>query len=507
MDSPIRGRTRELASKFEATVPMNIHNRFDIEVIDARTGKIKQRAQAENVICSQLWTRLLSTDYSYFNYIHYGTGSGTPSSTDTHLFTFLGYGSPAMADDVFSSDYANCVYSLRRKIQLSETTAAGSTLTEVGIGYSDTSSSLCTHAMLKDANGNQISISKTATDIINIYASVFVHFSNSIFSTAGPIIVNMGESLLQYLTGCYTNESYTFRDYCKPPKYAVLSKGRFAPYCSISASSIYPTRSSLSAAFNTVTKTITLTMMRLGANDSNVSGGALYVVLFNYFNNGLPSHPVIALKSGNGWYGGTNITAEPIGTGDGSTVDFATAFDWPSNATAYVNGVANTEVSVDNAPTATTNMQLYFEPVKIENGAILPVVGIAQNSNNALGSGIWYNPNYSYGIKTIYNPYSGNTLSVSDDGITWSVVPITTSGTITIPAAYRCCKYWQISIVSDNPLSAFTTDTLTNKNVHFTTPPASGAVIAADYHTPVIAKDANHVFDLTVTIQLGEYTS
>ena len=43
-------------------------------------------------------------------------------------------------------------------------------------------------------------------------------------------------------------------------------------------------------------------------------------------------------------------------------------------------------------------------------------------------------------------------------------------------------------------------------NIHFATPPAAGAVITADYHTPCIAKDENHVFDCSVTIQIGEYT-
>src|SRR5574344_313938 len=136
MDSPIRGRTRELTRKVDATVPMNIHNRFDVEVIDSRTGKIRQRAQAENVICSQLWTRLFAPN-TYFNYIHYGTGSGTPASADTSLFTFLGYGTPATGDDVSTIDVANGMLSLRRKITLAETTAVGSNLTEVGIGYSD----------------------------------------------------------------------------------------------------------------------------------------------------------------------------------------------------------------------------------------------------------------------------------------------------------------------------------------------------------------------------------
>jgi len=43
-------------------------------------------------------------------------------------------------------------------------------------------------------------------------------------------------------------------------------------------------------------------------------------------------------------------------------------------------------------------------------------------------------------------------------------------------------------------------------NIHFSTPPANGAVITADYQTPVAGKDVNHVFDYTFTLQLGEYT-
>ena len=53
---------------------------------------------------------------------------------------------------------------------------------------------------------------------------------------------------------------------------------------------------------------------------------------------------------------------------------------------------------------------------------------------------------------------------------------------------------------------AITRSRTSDANIHFDTPPAAGAVITADYTTKTIAKDENHVFDLTVTIQLGEYT-
>ena len=74
----IRGRKRPKADalglvaqsdKINATLNASIHNRFDIEIVNATTGEVKQRAQAENIICAQLWTRLFAPD-TYFNYIH-----------------------------------------------------------------------------------------------------------------------------------------------------------------------------------------------------------------------------------------------------------------------------------------------------------------------------------------------------------------------------------------------------------------------------------------------------
>ena len=35
----------------------------------------------------------------------------------------------------------------------------------------------------------------------------------------------------------------------------------------------------------------------------------------------------------------------------------------------------------------------------------------------------------------------------------------------------------------------------------------SDAVVTADYHTSVIAKDVNHVFYFSVTFNFGEYTT
>lgn len=63
----------------------------------------------------------------------------------------------------------------------------------------------------------------------------------------------------------------------------------------------------------------------------------------------------------------------------------------------------------------------------------------------------------------------------------------------------------QLGAYAQSRQGNFTADTLTGKNIHFTEPPAEGAVITADYTTPVIPKDDQHVFDLTVTLTFNEH--
>lgn len=209
MGDPIRGRTRKITQNVNVPVEAKIHNRFDIEVIDSRTGEIRQRAQAENVICNQLWAKLFSgySNSQYFTYIHYGTGTGTPASTDTSLFTYLGNAAAGMEE--METDPANCVYSCTKKIQLNELTAVGAALTEVGIGHGTDASTLCTHAMLKDMNGNQISIVKTSTDIINIYATIYVHWVTALNN--GSVRLLYDAPLLAWTAGNSSNYAYAYQ--------------------------------------------------------------------------------------------------------------------------------------------------------------------------------------------------------------------------------------------------------------------------------------------------------
>ena len=71
-----------------------LHYRFDVKVVEAVSGKIKQTAVGFNVITnyyfnSRLTGSPLSKTADLFRYIAVGTGTGTPAVTDTALFSHL----------------------------------------------------------------------------------------------------------------------------------------------------------------------------------------------------------------------------------------------------------------------------------------------------------------------------------------------------------------------------------------------------------------------------------
>lgn len=153
----------------------NVHNRFDIEVTDALTGKIKQVVTSYNIVLDQFFTRLVGRG-SKLGYIHIGSGTGTPSVTRTSLFSFLG----AKAASVVETVKAYPTSYIKKKIVLSPSEYVGATITEVGFGYGTTSTYAVTHSLLKDSEGNPIAINKTDTDVLTIYATFYVTIGDSV---------------------------------------------------------------------------------------------------------------------------------------------------------------------------------------------------------------------------------------------------------------------------------------------------------------------------------------
>lgn len=499
----IRGRTRpiEMAQaglvrpvKAEAKLDMSIHNRFDIEVVDAFTGKTKQKAYAENVICNRLWTRMFNATPFYRkwnNYIHYGSGAGTPSASDTSLFAFVG----AVANSGLTRNFDSAagVASVRHQIQLSETTAVGVTITEVGIGYESDSSTLCTHAMLKDMNGNPISIVKTDTDIINIFATIFVHYNPEGYDSGTIRIAlpsaseSVSNDLIDWLFGLQWNVFYD---------YAGAGRGGWA----VSTGSGV---GSWSFTFNSTTKTFKAVLSRRNVSTWNQTGGlssinACGVNGYNIF---------LGFKAGGSWYPGSTIVGEAVGTGDGVTKDFKTAFGDVSDAIIYVDGTPASSVTVDESPYYSDQAGTYFERLD-ENGKV-HFSPSTPGSGGTISDGTTYtffNPYYSFGIQT-FTKTGAVKVEVSDDLEAWTEILSGQSGTVSVPSEYQNAKYWRFTNASGYNENLRNFVIAPTNNIHFDSAPPNGAVITADYFTKTIAKDSNHVFDFECTITVGEKTT
>lgn len=130
---------------------------------------------------------------------------------------------------------------------------------------------------------------------------------------------------------------------------------------------------------------------------------------------------------------------------------------------------------------------------------------------------IYYNPLHEYGVKEFTRSYhtnpiyaSGSVISVSDDLVTWEDIPILDQDIQTVPPSMQQKKFWRevfAESVHRYRTGAYTPVTdFDGINIHFDTAPAVGAIITANYTTEAIAKDANHVYDLTLTITLNEHT-
>ena len=504
----IRGTKRNL-SKNKATVDLDvkIHNRFDIEVVDAKTGTVKQRAKAENVILNRWWDELSSSAKVYN--IAFGSGSGSPSASDTDLFARIGYA--RFESTTFNKiDKVNHVTSKTHHISLTETQYVGSTFTEVGLANS--SGKLVTHAMIQDMNGNPISILKTDADILNIYATVFAHWQPTYCD--GAVVVSAeayeGNSLFNFLCGSTLSGNVFYRTHDCGVTTGTIPSG---------------TGTSVTKTYDPVNRSVHIKANRVPVDAWNVENGIPVLYFGSGVNGGTTAHPKSWTFTDltfypDGFLGDTNVIGESIGTGDGSTADFKTKFSPAYDVDVLVDGVPAFGVSVgENLPAYGGNIGRSFRFLPLESETQpLPESSAAERKAHGVFSdtsgstsvvlrGAYYNPYYQHGVVRLENdslPSSKPviTVDVSDDLKSWTTVfNATAQKTIEIPEEYQNSKYWATNYAFKRAVSRDIPDT----NIHFLTPPAEGSVITANYKTTCLPKDENHVFDFEFTIYVGEY--
>lgn len=154
----------------ERNIKTSLHNRFDFVVTDAASGEVKQLATSYNIILDYYFDYLIGRSTGKLSYMQVGTGTGTLSQTRRELFAYLGSKRTETVETVraYPTSY------IRKKIVLLPGDYVGQRITEVGFASYDSRTSLMTHSMLKDSEGNQIAILKTATDVITIYGTFYL---------------------------------------------------------------------------------------------------------------------------------------------------------------------------------------------------------------------------------------------------------------------------------------------------------------------------------------------
>lgn len=348
---------------------VEVHNRYELELRDTKTGVIKQTAHAENVVLNQMWTLFNATsgEISMFAGIAMGTGTGTPGASDTALFAQAFRYMSTMTRVSMTEAYPTSTYVYRLSIPADA--AYVGNLTEIGLVGTRTLfsvSALWTHAILRDSENNPITINKTDLDELIITAHVHVTFGATdvnfkwympgpknqvcrLFRVAAgaPPIFNPSNIKLCHCTTINTDDSGCITNIVSP---SAVHLG--------------------TASMNYTTRTLTVPSVRMG---TAVGNGTYY--------NG------VVLGTDDGYFGGIvypnsnifpnqTISGMRVGVGDGSTVNFALPIESivANTDIVKVNGTALTrgvDYTIDN-----NNMTLSAGDAMALSNFLEPVSGV-----------------------------------------------------------------------------------------------------------------------------------
>jgi hypothetical protein len=478
---------------------VNIHNRFDIHIDNVETGDHKE-ITAYNIVLDSMWTQLCNGD-DYFEYIHFGTGTGTPTPGRTSLFSHLGTKS-AVDEEVIQ---ALPVSSWKRKIVLNPEEYVGQTITEVGIARGSSSSYLVTHAMLKDAEGNPISITKTDTDVVTIYATVFITLD-----TSNPNIVwknAPSNSLVNYLVGGSSAPSGSFGLLAIPGAYARLGS-----------------TSNVAWTADTVNKQRKTDVKRFGITDAN--GNAQVLDFENLFALRFPAA---------GIHAGQPYTGVMLGTGDGTKTDF----ELPSknlidgSLSVSVDGLGTTDYTV-----AETDDGLYtlatppstpsrgYSVALSTNGSVLAIG--ASDTSPYVKVYDWTGTEWTARPTPPNMADYGYSVALSSDGSVLAVATFVSSPYVKVydwtgtewtakptppglPSMILTVALspdggvLAIGASGNSPyVKVYTSNEATSTTVQFNTAPAIGEIITADYTVKGVHKTDQYVIDVSFAIQFGE---
>lgn len=200
-----------------------MHNTYTFRLINALTGELKQKIQTTNIITNNFWFwNLGNVMRVYFRGLWFGNGEGTPQATDNSLFSTLWYYGGFTLKEVKKE---NNYRVMRLAMTVPASTSYVGNITEIGLraDYNDyrPDKFFISHAMLKDAEGNNISVNKTDIDKLEIEVEIRImsyqdETTGFICPAENGYIVDNNEisivgspTNIVALLSCYKNQLYT----------------------------------------------------------------------------------------------------------------------------------------------------------------------------------------------------------------------------------------------------------------------------------------------------------
>lgn len=491
---------------------VKLHNRFDIIKRDGKTGEILGEYFAENIILDHFWTAFHFPNG--MDYIHFGSGTATPTASDVKLTTSLGYKSTSEDSTVrdFSKFKSDGVVTVRKTIRLNDTEYNGNTIAEVGLSdSSSTASNLLTKALVRDQNGNPVTITKSSGDVLDIFATVFVKLGVS--HQGGKIRWLTPSSLSPYQVAHILSTLLFKAPSGTQYKYAYFTNQRPCETVdgyNATGSTRHTIDTGIDMGYTAGTKTYKISIPNIVAASGNLTDGYRGLVLCNSIAVDLPNSGLTMPP----------LTKEVLGTGDGSTKDWNPKFgSILNNGTfkLYVNDVeVSSGVAVDYGYVKPSSD--YDRMMTVKESSWLKPDGITPRWTPPIGNNMDYNS--ISGIYTIFeNPYYetfslqgvttyGGDLYCSNNLTDWTLI----SDASSIGATYRGYRYWKFVTNGNSSQPCRCSDWVatgwsTHKLIHSGTAPANGATIACTYQPDCIGKDSLHVLNnMSVSLALGEYT-
>lgn len=479
-------------------IKCGLHNKWEIVVSD-KNGNVKRKGQGENIILNAFWTRYISANNATcLGYIHFGSGTTEPSASNTALTTPVG--SKAAANTVTdTSNWESDGYiTVQKSCRLEANEYDGETIAEVGFAYqSSTAGGLMTHSLVKDMNGNALTIEIGVDEVVDIFGTFYfaVGYTHDSGKLSFNEIIETNSLVNKFMcASAFGNSSVTYTGYSrlKLPQ----------PFGTINNNAGIESTATATIGYDVNNKKITFTFPDVAVGSANLEGGIGSIHLHD-----------LQIQVPCTGFAQPAIIKEVVGTGDGTTADFATDFGFiidDESATAYVNDVEVTATFDYATPTAASASSVTLDPFMVIDAT--SEWTIAARNIPADEELIFENPMYeSHGISTFYGKYCK--AYSSPDKTTWTLavsVSSTSAATRNIPAEHQDVRYWKVVRYGSGSTATFYDvkgDWTTITNVHLETAPSEGDTVAVTYKPGVVAKDSNHTLkNISVAFTFSEYT-